>query len=199
MAKGKIILVLFVFVFGLLNSYGWTKDNFVHRANVERYLNEFFPPGIGQGYPKIYQAVRNVFMKLPESVFNEVSKRQYPILITINITSGIGRFANSSQVTLNKKDHTTFREGFYLIKLSDELENTPDGEAIEGILFHELGHRYLNHLRQSEFSCEMEREANRLVKKWGFEKEYKKAKQAFGSKTPTDSPCRDQVAPANPA
>ena len=55
-----------------------------------------------------------------------------------------------------------------------------------------MAHRHLNHLRQKELSCEMEREANRLVKAWGFETEYKKVSATFGSKKIGDSPCQDQ-------
>jgi hypothetical protein len=192
----RVVVLLFAFI--SFTATGFAEENMLRKANVQRYFDQFFPPGIAEDYPKIYKAVYEVFMKLPENVFNEITKHEYPVLFTINMTSGIGRFANSTQMSVHKKDHETLREGFYLIKLSDELEHTPDFEAIEGIVFHELGHRYLNHLRQPIFSCEMEREANRLVKKWGFEKEYKKAKEAFGSKTPSDSPCHDTSATATP-
>ncbi len=92
---------------------------------------------------------------------------------------------------MREDDPLTFQNGFYLTTLSDELNDAPDPEAIEGILFHEMAHRYLEHLRAEEFSCEMEREANRLVKQWGFETEYQKASQTLGSKKKGDSPCQD--------
>ena len=108
------------------------------------------------------------------------------------LTSGIARTANAVQFTMRKDDPPTFQKGFYLIKLGDNLEDASDVEAIEGVIFHELAHRILEHLSSGKFSCDMEREANRLVKKWGFEKEYTKASGEFGHKEPGDSPCHDQ-------
>ena len=35
----------------------------------------------------------------------------------------------------------------------------------------------------------MEREANRLVKEWGYELEYNRASEVFGAKHKGDSPC----------
>ena len=176
----------------------WAGESFALRSKAERrdqavevYLKEFVGEPVHQAYPKIYQAIEEVFHKLPADVFKNLTDRRRPVVIIVNITSGIAKYANSTEFTVGNNERQMFAQGFYLLKLGDELENSPNIEAIEGIVFHELAHRYLEHLRQPVFSCEMEREANRQVKKWGFEKEYKAAKEFFGAKNKEDSPCFD--------
>lgn len=63
--------------------------------------------------------------------------------------------------------------------ISDELSGgTP--AAIEGIVAHELAHRVLEHIQRGHVSCTAEREANQLIKSWGFGEEYKSASAEFG-------------------
>jgi len=161
------------------------------REQAKRYVDEFADGRFRVSYPKIYQALIDAFTKLPEDVFVEVTDRDRPMIFVLAITSGIARYANSTEFILREFDPPTFKDGFYIVVLGDELEGTADSKAIEGVVLHETAHRYLEHLRAEEFSCEMELETNRLVREWGFEGEYKKASGAFGSKAPGDSPCSD--------
>ena len=161
---------------------------------IDAYYREFVSASIRLDYPQIDTALRAVLTKLPEDAFRVVINRRRPILFLTNITSGIARYANATEFTVEEKDPPTFTKGFYIIILGDELNTIADPEAIEGILFHEIAHRYLDHLKSTKHPCEREKEANRLVKSWGFEKEFLKAKKAFGSKEKGDSPCQDYKA-----
>ena len=183
----KTFLIIAVFIF--FNPSFLTAGDQSRSAQVEKYLNEFSGSEFKVDYPQIYQALNAVFMKLPNDVFIAVTNPKRPVIFVSNISSGIARYAHSTEFIKTKK--ATFADGFYLITLADELNAMDDVEAIEGIIFHELAHRYLEHLRKPTFSCEMEREANRLVKAWGFEKEFLKAKKRFGSEKVGDSPCQD--------
>ncbi len=165
---------------------------------VANYLNFAFGYNAKADFPKIYQAVFASLNEIPDDVLEKVTNTRHPVLFTVNITTGIARWANSSEVNLAINSEHVFQNGFYLIKLADELENTSDTEAIEGIVLHELAHNYLDHLKKQKFSCDMEREANREVKKWGFEEKFLKAKKMFGSKERGDSPCHDQTATSLP-
>lgn len=161
---------------------------------AKEYLGEFASGNILGSFPNIREALLKAMTKLPIDVFMAVTPRKRPTLFIDVYTSGIARFANSLDFTMRKDDPETFQEGFYLIKLGDELNNTDDPESIEGVIYHELAHRVLNHLHTDDVdSCDMEREANRLIKQWGFEKEFLKAKEAFGSKRKGDSPCADKL------
>jgi hypothetical protein len=156
----------------------------------QEYFEEFVSPEI-VFYPNIYQALKNVFSKLPKEVLDKVTKRDHPILFIPTISTGIARYAHSIEFNLEKNKPRAFQSGFYLIMLGDELNQIGDVSAIEGVIFHEIAHRYLDHARNPNPGCELEKEANRLVKKWGFEVEYKKASAAFGHKEPGDSPCHE--------
>ena len=171
-----------------------SSQSFDRKKYVHEYLDFAFGRGSDTSYPKIYQAISNALNEIPEDVLEKVSNPKHPVVFTVNITTGIARWANSSEFDLTVNKEHAFDNGFYLIKLADELENTSDIESIEGIVLHELSHDYLDHLKREQFSCEMEKEANRLVKKWGFEEKFLKAKAAFGSKVQGDSPCRDEAA-----
>lgn len=159
-------------------------------ALVENYLHEFASEDFTSLYPKIYQALKVALTHLPQEVFVQVTDRKRPILIVPAISSGIARFARSTEFTIQEDDPPTFTEGVYLIILGDELNAAEDIQSIEGIILHEIAHRYLEHLKE-DFSCEMEREANQLVKSWGFEEVFAKARETFGSKSPADSPCQE--------
>ena len=186
----------------LLSSISLSADDFVppivsisknRKEHVQLYLEEFVSGRFRSSYPQIYTALTNAFEKLPEDVFFTITDRERPIIFVLAITSGIGRYANSTEFIMRESDPPTFQDGFYLVTLADELDDAPTPAAIEGVLLHEMAHRYLEHLRAGAFSCEMERETNRLVKKWGFEKEYNAASKAFGSKKKGDSPCQDSL------
>lgn len=142
--------------------------------------------------PNIHQALQNVFLKLPDDVFNEVTDHKRPVIFLGSYTTTIARYARSHQFLVTPTDHKdTLNDGVYIIILADEL-NSSSVEAIEGIIYHELAHRYLEHLLKSSLNCDVEREANRLVKQWGFEKEFSAASNELGAKLPGDSPCRDE-------
>ena len=158
---------------------------------VKEYLEEFSEGSLEGVFPNIYKAIENVFRKIPAEVFDKVTNRDRPVIFTVHFTKGNGRYAQSINYTVEEDDPPTFKEGFYMIKLGDLLNNTNDVEAIEGIVYHELAHRYLEHHQLQQMTCEHEREANHLVKEWGFEKEFLKAKEKFGSKSKEDSPCFD--------
>ncbi len=191
----EILLILFVLVCSYQPSVLAKPTTDRHKLTYE-YLDQFSGTEFKIDYPQIYQALTNVFMELPDDVFHALTDPKRPVIFVSNITTGIARYAHATEFIKTKK--STFAQGFYLITLADELNNTDDVEAIEGIIFHELAHRYLEHLRRSQFSCEMEKEANGLVKKWGFEKKFLKAKEKFGSKKIGDSPCQDLSINNNP-
>ena len=165
-------------------------DEAQRQAQIEQYLKEFVGNSLFY-YPNIRSALFNALAKLPDDVFATVTDRRHPLIFVISINSGIARFANATEFVTEKNDPPTFTEGFYLIILGDELNNTTDVEAIEGVILHEIAHDYLQHLRVDQPSCELEREANRLVKEWGYEEIFLKAKAQFGSKSKDDSPCYD--------
>lgn len=160
-------------------------------SQVEAYLDEFAAAEFKTVYPRIYQALTNALNKLPEEVYLDVTGRASPVIFINSITSGIARFANSKEFYFKGDEPPAFQEGFYLVVLGDELNNTENIEAIEGVILHELAHDFLKHLRAPKHNCDMEREANRLVKSWGYAKEYEQASEAFGAKHPGDSPCAD--------
>jgi Zn-dependent protease with chaperone function len=186
------ILVLIVFI--ALSAHPSESGSSISssRQTTEEYFQEFVSPEI-QYYPNIDQALKNVFSKLSPEVLQEIKHRDYPILFVPTISSGIARYAHAVEFTQEKGKNRAFRKGFYLIMLGDQLNQIADVEAIEGVILHEIAHRYLNHAQSQNPGCELEREANRLVKKWGFEAEYKKASAAFGHKESGDSPCHDHV------
>ncbi|MGE0267327.1 MAG: hypothetical protein AB7S78_02565 [Candidatus Omnitrophota bacterium] len=161
------------------------------QKQVEAYLTEFAAAEFRAVYPRIYQALINALNKLPEEVFVDVTDRASPVIFINSITSGIARYANSKEFYFNDGDLPALQDGFYLVILGDELNNSEHVGAIEGVILHELAHDFLKHLRAPKHNCEMEREANRLVKSWGYAKEYEQASEAFGAKHPGDSPCAD--------
>ncbi|MBP9855426.1 MAG: hypothetical protein KBD53_11220 [Candidatus Omnitrophica bacterium] len=161
------------------------------QEQVEAYLNEFSAGEFRGYYTNIYQALTNALNKLPDDVFQDVTDRKSPVVFINTITTGIARYANSKEFRFIGDEPPAFQEGFYLMVLGDELNDSNNIPAIEGIILHELAHDYLKHLRAPKHNCEMEREANRLVKAWGYTKEYEAASKEFGAKKPGDSPCKD--------
>jgi len=126
-----------------------------------------------------------------------VTNRRRPIIFLHSYSSGIARYANSTEFIVEKNDPPIFQDGFFIIILGDELNVADDIQAIEGIILHEITHRYLEHLSAEELGCQMEREANRLVKQWGYEKEYLLASETFGAKKKGDSPCAELAEPTS--
>ena len=145
---------------------------------VKEYLSEFSPLVFETDFPNIYRALSSVLNRIPINVFVVITDRSYPVIFTEYYTKGLGRIANSEDVFLMDDDPPAFMRGFYLIKLSAELNDAKDPAAIEAVIAHEIVHMLLKHCLK-EPSAENEKEANRLIKKWGFEKEFFKAKECF--------------------
>ena len=162
---------------------------------IDQYLSEFVSGGLRFQYKNTSQALKNALNGLPWDVLLTVTDRQRPIIFLDYYTSGIARFASASEYTMRDIDPPAFQNGFYIIKLGEDLDAAPNTKAIEGVILHEIAHRILGHLQRGKFSCEFEREANRLVKSWGFEEEFQEAQKTFGSKEKGDSPCQDENIP----
>ncbi len=149
------------------------------REVIDEYLGEFCSQGILQS-PKMHAAVQDVLERLPLDAFLRVTDRRRPVLFTEYYDSGTARFANSSEIITTENDVPSFEEGLTIIKLSTALDEAVTPLPIEGIIAHELAHRVLEHVRKGNVNCAAEREANALVKRWGFTKEYAEASKAFG-------------------
>ncbi len=156
--------------------------------NVTEYLSEFAPFGWPQMYPNLFRALKNVLVKLPSEAFFIVTNRKHPVVFTEYHTSGVARFANTSGIVSFPDDPPAFGEGLCIVKFSSELNASDDISAIEGVIFHELAHVVLGHLSAGSYTLDMEKDANHLVKDWGFGKEYAKAKEKFGSHAEGTSP-----------
>ena len=146
---------------------------------VDAYLDQFCSPDLRGAV--VGSAIRDVMMRLPADAFVKVVDRRRPVLFTEVYDAGTAKFASSSEIIVGKSDVPAFQEGMTILKLSTALNNGPQAAA-EGIVAHELAHRVLDHVRRGEVSCKAEREANRLVKAWGFAAEYKSASDEFGTK-----------------
>ena len=186
--QGLIIIVLLLSVSTYVS--GQNKESLViggqnfgktRQQKAEAYLAEFASPAFKDSYTNIYSAIKNVLILLPEYAFEKVTDRSFPVLFTEVPHFGTGRWANSSGIYVMPDDPPTFTKGMWIVKLNTELNEGKDVEAIEGVVFHELAHRVLGH-EGGHFSIEVEKEANHLVKKWGFQKQYLKAKASFGTK-----------------
>ncbi len=79
-----------------------------------------------------------------------------------------------------------------MIKLSMGLGIAKTPSAIEGVVAHELAHRVLDHVRNGKVSCQAEREANALIKQWGFKKEFQEASRLFGHRQGDPASCQDK-------
>lgn len=144
---------------------------------VDAYLAEFSAPSFMKS--KTGPAIRAVLLKMPADALQKVMDRRRPVMFVETPSSGTARFATSSEVIMTEEDKPAYQEGMTLILISDALsDGTP--EAIQGIVAHELAHRVLEHIRTGHTSCTAEREANALIKSWGFVKEYESASAEFG-------------------
>jgi len=147
---------------------------------VKEYISEFVSLGFNKGSSKIFKAIEGVLAKIPRQVFLSVTDRKHPVLFTEYYFEGMSRFANSSEVIVLKDDPPTFTEGVTIIKLSSELNLADSIQEVEGVILHELAHSYLRHGMNEGRDSELEKEANRLIKEWGFIVEFEKASKRFG-------------------
>ncbi len=190
-------LVTFHFKEGKL--LGWVQNDRTEIA--KEYLGEFCSQGIMAGDSKVFQAIWQVFMKVPDDVFFTITNRRRPVLFTEYYDSGMGQFANSSEIYTLPNDPPAFEDGLTIVKLSSGLNEGGSVEAITGIVAHELAHRVLEHAKKKGPGCEMEREANRLIQIWGFKNEFLEAKKFFGhDKFHQSNPCpEDETRDDGPA
>ncbi len=158
----------------------WKINN---RAEViDEYLGEFSSMAFKTAFPLIDKAIHDVLARIPFEDFLTVTDRRRPVLFTEVFDSGTAKFANSSEIISLPDDAPAFQDGLTIIKLSTGLEHASNQQAIEGVIAHELAHRVLEHAKHAKRSCAAEREANALIKKWGFSDEYNQASQTFGQK-----------------
>jgi len=161
---------------------------------AKQYMSEFASGNILHAYPKVRIALLNALQKLPLKMYLEITDRQRPIIFLDYYTEGIAKYAGSMEFRMRETDPPTFEDGFYIIRLGDKLNDTENPEAIEGVILHEIMHRVKEHLRNdTQQPCELEKEANQLLKELGFEKEFSLASAEFGSKKQGDSPCTDAL------
>ncbi len=158
----------------------WQMNN---RAEViDEYLGEFSSMAFKTAFPVIDKAIRDVLERMPFKDFLTVTDRRRPVLFSEVFDSGTAKFANSSEIISLPDDAPAFQDGLTLIKLSTALNGASNQQAIEGVIAHELAHRVLEHVKHGKRSCAAEREANALIKQWGFTDEYTQASQTFGQK-----------------
>lgn len=183
--KGGPLLLLLVFVGGCaLGPRLDLSDPQTRAKAVDAYLAEFSSSAF-EG-TLVGKAIRDVMMRLPPDALAIVMDRRRPVLFTENYDVGTARFASSAEIIVTEKDVPAFHEGMTIIKLSTALERgTP--EAAMGIVAHELAHRVLDHVRRGHVSCQAEREANHLIKSWGFVTEYEAASTEFGREKTGDN------------
>jgi hypothetical protein len=155
---------------------------------VKEYLGEFC---FYQDPSLIYQAVRNVLLRMPYEDFLSATNRQRPMLFTEFYTEGTARFASSSEFIMSKDDPPCCKEGFTIIKLGMSLGLAKTPGPIEGVVAHEIAHRVLDTIRKGNVNCDAERAANRLIKKWGFREEFKEASHLFGQKKGDPAGCQE--------
>jgi len=156
---------------------------------IQEYLDEFCSL---QGFPTIYKAIVGVLQRMPYKDFLTVTTRLRPVIFTEFYDSGTARFASSEEFILSKNDPPCCKEGFTIIKLGLGLGlSGPDPTPIEGVVAHELAHRVLDHIRKGNVNCDAERQSNRLIKKWGFTKEFTAASKLFGQKKGDPAACQE--------
>lgn len=159
---------------------------------VEEYLGEFCSL---QDFPVIFTAIKNVLLRMPYKDFLNATDRQRPVIFTEFYDSGTARFASSQEFTISKDDPPCCREGFTIIKLGLGLSSAKTSKPIEGLVAHELAHRSLDHIRTGHVNCDAEREANALIKKWGFKQEFQDASQQFGQRKGDPAGCQEMPRP----
>ncbi len=181
------LLFLFLSTSNAENPTPVDRDN--RQALKEKYFREYVSSEVRPVYQKIHAALNNVLDVLPHDVFSFVTNPDLPVVFVTSTSDGIARFAHSRPFIKEGKAEQSFKNGFYLIVLGDELDGVDDIQAIEGVLLHEMAHPFLKHYKSNLSSCEQERQANQQVIAWGFKTQFQAAKSAFGHKTTGDSPC----------
>jgi hypothetical protein len=156
---------------------------------IEQYLHEFCSL---QDFPVIFAAIKNVLERIPPEDFLNVTDRNRPVIFTEFYDSGTARFASSQEFMVSKNDPPCCAEGFTLVKLGLGLGIAKDPRPIEGVIAHELAHRILDHIRKERVSCNAEREANALIKKWGFKEEFQEANKMFGQRKGDPAACQEK-------
>lgn len=170
--------LLFVFLF-FCSSFVWADGR---KEAMDQYLHDFVGQAFPQSYPSIYQAIKNAVEHLPQEAFEKINHADLPVLFLEMPHFGGGKWANSNAIIVEPDDPPTFKDGLWIIKLSTQLEDSKDIDAIEGIVLHELAHFILGH-QGGAYDIQKEKDANNLVKKWGHESKFLKAKAKFGSHT----------------
>jgi len=156
----------------------WVFDD---RAEIAaQYLSEFCSQSFIQHFTKVYDGIKNALMKIPYDIFLEITDRSKPMLFSETYSSGMSRYAGSSNIRTFPDDAPAFMDGLTIVKLSVEMNKARDVQAIEGVILHEIAHRVLKHSLVQVYSKEYERAANQQVIDWGYEKEFLKAKEQFG-------------------
>lgn len=155
---------------------------------VKEYLAEFC---FYQAPSVIYEAVKEVLQRMPYKDFLSATDRHRPMLFTEFYGEGTARFASSSEFIVTPNDPPCCSEGFTIIKLGMSLGLSKTPGPIEGVVAHEIAHRVLDTIRKGNVNCDAERAANRLIKKWGFSKEFKEASQLFGQKKGDPAGCQE--------
>lgn len=169
---------------------GWMIDD--RTEIVEEYLQEFCSL---QPFPVIFTAIKNVLLKMPYADFLRVTDRRRPIIFTEFYDSGTARFASSQEYIVEPGNPPCCSEGFTLIKVGLGLGAAASPGPIEGVMAHEIAHRVLDHVRNGKVSCTAEREANALIKEWGFREEFKAASSLFGGKEGDPASCQEEKKP----
>ncbi len=159
---------------------GWQINN--RQEVINEYLSEFSSVTFKTAFPVINEAIRDVLTRMPFEDFLKITDRRRPVLFTEFFDSGTAQFANSSEIISLPDDAPAFQDGLTIIKLSTALASKENKAAIRGVIAHEIAHRALEHVKNSKRTCAAEREANALIKQWGFVDEYTQASQAFGQK-----------------
>lgn len=177
-------LITFYLMNGKVSS--WSVDN--RKEVMDEYLGEFCSL---QGFPKIFTSIQDVLMRIPYKDFITVTNRERPVVFLEVYDSGTARFAGSQEFILTKDDAPCCREGFTIIKLGLGLDGASNPAAIKGVVAHELAHRVLDHIRKGYVNCDAERQANRLIKSWGFGKEFIEASHAFGQRKGDPVGCQE--------
>lgn len=157
---------------------GWALND--REEIVREYLGEYCSQAFIYFIPKMYEAISNCMNKIPIEVFYEITDRSRPVLFTEVHYRGVSRFAATSNVISFEHDPPSFQKGFTLIKLSTEMADVGSVSAIEGVIYHELAHRYLVHGGE-QYKRDNEREANAMVVQWGLKDELQAAIETFSS------------------
>jgi len=184
-------MILVLLLLGGSLALASTRDSDIDRPEVIReYLAEFC---FYQEPSLIYQAIKDVLLRMPYKDFLNVTNRQRPILFTEFYDSGTARFASSSEFMVAKDAPPCCQEGFTIIKLGMGLGLAKTPGPIEGVVAHEIAHRVLDSIRKGNVNCDAERAANHLIIKWGFKKEFKEASRLFGQKKGDPAACQESA------